>query len=139
MKPEFVKICWQIFLVTLKSCANVTFEPCELFILHCTLSQSLQLGGKTTLRFYTHQNACGDHINCYDWQFDVVLWIHGVYTTECICNWNVCTLPVHNFERQVWERSENESLYPWTNVNHMLLVDTYKWVLACSQCEFLSM
>ena len=26
----------------------------------------------------------------------------------------------------------------WTNVNHMLLVNTYKWLLVSFQCEFLS-
>ena len=31
--------------------------------------------------------------------------------TECICNWNVCSLFVHNFERQIWEGSDYESLY----------------------------
>ena len=30
------------------------------------------------------------------------------------------------------------SLYPWTNVNHILLVDTHKWLLVSFQCEFLS-
>ena len=29
-----------------------------------------------------------------------------------------------------------ESLYPWTNVNHMLLVNTYKWLLVSFQYEF---
>ena len=42
------------------------------------------------------------------------------------------------FERQVWEGSDYESLYPWTNVNHVFLVDTYKWLLVCFQCKFLS-
>ena len=41
--------------------------------------------------------------------------------TECICNWNVYFLFVHNF-----------------NVNHMFLVDTYKWLLVGFQCKFLS-
>ena len=41
-------------------------------------------------------------------------------------------------EWQVWERSDYESLYPWTNVNHMILVDTYKWLLVSFQCEFFS-
>ena len=58
--------------------------------------------------------------------------------TECICNWNVSYLFVHNFERQVWRGSDYESLYPWTNVNHMFLVDTYKWLLFGFQCKFLS-
>ena len=58
--------------------------------------------------------------------------------TECICNWNVCSLFVHNFERHTWEGSDYESLYPWTNVNHMFLVDTYKWLLVSFQCKFLS-
>ena len=31
-----------------------------------------------------------------------------------------------------------ESLYSWTNVNHMLLVNAYKWLLVSFQCEFLS-
>ena len=31
-----------------------------------------------------------------------------------------------------------ESLYPLTNINHMLLVNTYKWLLVSFQCEFLS-
>ena len=31
-----------------------------------------------------------------------------------------------------------ESLYPWTNVNHMLLIDTHKWLLVSFQCKFLS-
>ena len=55
-----------------------------------------------------------------------------------ICNWYVCPFLVDNFERQIWERSDYESLYPWTNVNHMLLVDTHKWLLVSFQCEFLS-
>ena len=58
--------------------------------------------------------------------------------TECICNWNVCSLFVYNFKRQVWEGSDYESLYPWTNANHMFLVDTYKWLLVSFQCKFLS-
>ena len=58
--------------------------------------------------------------------------------TECICNWNVYSFFVHNFERQIWERSDYESLYPWTNVNHMFLVDAYKWLLVGFQCKFLS-
>ena len=58
--------------------------------------------------------------------------------TECICNWNVCSFFVHNFERQIWEGSDYESLYPWTNVKHMFLVDTYKWLLVSFQCKFLS-
>ena len=45
---------------------------------------------------------------------------------------------VDYFEWQVWERSDYESLYPWTNVNHMFLVDTYKWLLVSFQYEFLS-
>ena len=133
-----MKICQQILLVTRKSYTNVTFESCELFILCCTLSQSVQFVGKATLRFYTHKNSCGDHIDCYDWQLDVVLWIHGGHITECICMWNVYSLFVHNFERQMWEGSDYESLYPWTNVNHMLLVDTSKWLLVSFQCKFLS-
>ena len=114
-----MKICWQIFLVTRKSCVDVTFESCELLILCCTLSQLVELVGKATLGFYTHLNPCGDHIDCYDWQMDVVFWIHGSHTTECIWNWNVCSLLVHNFERQIWKGSDYESLYPWTNVNHI--------------------
>ena len=47
-------------------------------------------------------------------------------------------LLVHSFERQVWEGSDYESLYPWTNVNHVFLVDTYKWLLVTFQCKFLS-
>ena len=35
-----MKICWQIFLVTRKTCVDVTSESCDLIILHCTLSQS---------------------------------------------------------------------------------------------------
>ena len=31
-----------------------------------------------------------------------------------------------------------ESLYPWTNVNHVFLVDTYQWLLVYFQCKFLS-
>ena len=61
--------------------------------------------GTLTPRFYTHYNLCGDHIDCYDWQLDVVLWIHGDHMTECIYNWNVCSLFVHNFERQIWKGS----------------------------------
>ena len=31
-----------------------------------------------------------------------------------------------------------ESLYPWNNVNHMFLVDTYKSLLVSFQCKFFS-
>ena len=117
--PKLMKICQQVFLVTRESCANVIFESCELLILCCTLPQSVQFVGKATLRFCTHKNLCGDHISCYDWQFDVVLWIHGGHMTKCICNWNVCSLFVHNFERQIREGSDYESLHHWTNVNHV--------------------
>ena len=133
-----MKICQQILLVTRKSCTNVTFQSCELFILQYTLPQSVQFVGKATLRFYTHQNLCGDHIDCYEWQLDVVPWVHGGHMTECICNWNVCSHFVYNFERQIWEGSDYQSLYPWTSVNHMFLVDTYKWLLVSFQCKFLS-
>ena len=57
--------------------------------------------------------------------------------TEYICNWNIYSLFVH-FERQIWEGSDYESSYPWTNVNHMFLIDTYKWLLVSFQCKFLS-
>ena len=133
-----MKICQQVLLVTQESCANDMFEPSELFILRCALPQSIQLVGKTILKVCTHENSGCNHINCYNWQFDVVLWIHGCCMTKCICNWNVYSFLVHNFEWQVWERSDYESLYPWTNVNHMLLVNTYKWLLVGFQCELLS-
>ena len=119
-----MKICWQVLLVTWESYANVTFEPCELFILSCALSQLFQLVGKSTLTVCTHQNPGCDHIDSYDWKFDVVLWIHGCDMAKGFCYWYVCSLLVDNFEWQMWERSDYESLYPWTNVNHMLLVDT---------------
>ena len=35
-------------------------------------------------------------------------------------------------------KSDYDSLYPWTDVNHMYLVDTYKWFLVSFQCKFLS-
>ena len=120
-----MKICQQVLLVTQESCANVTFESCELFILQCALPQLIQLVGKTTLTVCTHENSGCNHIHCNYRQFDVVLWIHGYYMTKCICNWNVYSFLVHNFEWQVWGKSDYESLYPWTNVNHMLLVNTY--------------
>ena len=138
MWPKFTKICCQGLLVTWESCANVTFESCELFILQCALSQSFQLVGKTTLIVCTHENLGCDHIDSYDWEFYVVLWIHRCDMAKGICSWYVHILSVDNFEWQVWERSDYESLYPWTNVNHMLLLNTYKWLLVGFQCEFLS-
>ena len=44
-----MEIYWQVLLLTWESCANVAFQSCELFIMRCTLSQTLQLVGKTTL------------------------------------------------------------------------------------------
>ena len=94
-----MKICRQVLLVTQESCADVAFESCELFILQCALSQFVQLVGKTTLTVCTHENSGYDHIYRYDWQSHVVLWIHGCYTAEGICNWYVYTFSVNNFER----------------------------------------
>ena len=133
-----MKICLQVLLVTQKCCANVMFESCELFILQCALPQSNELVGKTTLTVCTHENSGCNHIYCNYRQLDVVLWIHGCYMTKCICNWNVYSFLVHNFEWQIWERSDYESLYPWTNVNHMFLVNIYMWLLVSFQCEILS-
>ena len=93
-----MKICQQVLLVTWESCANVTFEFCELFILQCVLSQSFHLVGKTTLTVCIHENLGCDHIDCYDWHFYVVLWIHGCYSAESICNWYVCSFLIDNFE-----------------------------------------
>ena len=102
-------------------------------------SCDVQLVGKNTLAVCTHYNLGCDHIDSYDWKFDVVLWIHGCDMAKGICNWYVYSFSVNNFEWQIWERSDYESLYPWTNVNHMLLVDTHKWLLVSFQCEFFSM
>ena len=44
-----MEISQQILLATREACVDVAFEHCELFILHCTLSQMLQLVGKATL------------------------------------------------------------------------------------------
>ena len=93
-----MKVCQQVLLVTQESCANATFESCELFILQCALSQSFQLVGKTTLTVCTHENSGCDHINSYDWQFYVVLWIHGCDSAKGISNWYVHTFLVDNFE-----------------------------------------
>ena len=133
-----MKICWQVLLVTWGSHANLTFESYELFVLQCALSQLFQIVEKTTLTVCTHENLGCDHINCYDWQFYVVLWICRCDSAKDISNWYLHTLFVDNFERQIWERSDYESLYPWTNVNHMLLVNTYKWLLVSFQCKFLA-
>ena len=133
-----MKICWQVLLATQESCANVTFESCELFVLQCALPQSFKLVGKSTLTVCAHESSGCDHINCYDCQFYVVLWIHRCDMAKDICNWYVHTLFVDNFEWYVWEKSDYESLYPWTNVNHMFLLNTYKWLLVGFQCEFLS-
>ena len=113
-------------------------SSCELFILQCALSQSFQLVGKTTLTVCTHENSGCDYIDCYDWQLYVVLWIHGCYIAKGIYNWYLHTFLADNFEWQVWERSYYESLYPWTNANHVLLVNAYKWLLVSFQCKFLS-
>ena len=93
-----MKICWQALLVIQESCANATFEPCELFILQCALSQSFQLVGKTTLSVCTHYNSGCDHIDSYDWKFFVVLSIHGCDSAEDISNWNVYPFLVDYFE-----------------------------------------
>ena len=124
-----MKICWQVLLVTQESCANVTFESCVLLILRCALSQSFKLVGKTTLTVCTHENSGCYYIYIflyilYYYIFYAVLSIHRCDSAKGISNWYVHTLFVDNFERQIWERSNYESLYPWTNVNHMLLVNT---------------
>ena len=118
-----MKICRQVLLVTWESCANVTFESCELFVLQCALPQSFQLVVIILTAIIGNFMLSSGPIG--------VIWLRASAT-------GMSTPFLKTTLKGRYGNDLTMSLYPWADVNHMLLVDTYKWLLVGFQCEFLS-
>ena len=132
-----MKICQQILLVTRKSCVDVMAESCELIILH--------------LLFLSWSNL----LEKLSWDSTVIR-IHVVIMfTATMSKWMLSSGSIGVTQLSVSAtgmsfpflyttlkgRYGNDltiSLYSRANVNHVFLVDTYKWLVIFFQCQFLT-